>query len=200
MHPQKFQPSLSILILVGILSASLHFVTAAQNTKPSDTRTYQAPDLGYTFDYLLDHYSVRPGFIPSGAEILFPGVITIDPNDSLIYRDGKGLVFKVSIAAVFAPDGASLDKSLFGTGPLIQYESDLLESKVIQDIKFGSVAALRVDDVPVGPTGSITDIIALHEGLLYELLIEPVGEERGGVFGRNLINNILKTFQFADNA
>lgn len=196
MRLRKYQLSQVILVVLSLLITSLHF-TAAQNTQPTDARTYQAPDLGYTFDYPLDHYSVRQSLLPASGEVLFPGVIIIDPNDSLIYRDGKGLVFKVSIAAVIAPEGAALDQSLFGTGPLIQYEPDLLESMTVQEIMFGDVAALRVDEVPAGPTGSITDIIALHEGLLYELLIEPVGEERGGVFGRNLVNNILKAFRFA---
>lgn len=43
----------------------------------------------------------------------------------------------------------------------------------------------------------MTDMMVLHEGLLFEIIIEPIGDSGGGVFGRNLIENILESIEFS---
>jgi hypothetical protein len=189
-----------IVLVLALLGGLLVAVNAQDDMKPK-LRTYQPPDSDYRFTYPLEFYSVRLGCTcatPNGGkDIMFPGVITIDPNDSLIYGDKAGKAFKISIATVAAPGGAVLNAALLGKGPLMQYEPALLKDRKVQAVKFGDIAALRVDDVPTGPTGSLTDIVLLREGLLYQILVESVGDGTGDTAtNRKLAEDVLTTFQF----
>jgi hypothetical protein len=189
-----------IVLVLALLGGLLVAVNAQDDMKPK-LRAYQPPDSDYRFNYPLESYSVRLGCTCAapngGTDIVFPGVITIDPNDSLVYADKAGRAFRISIATVAAPEGAKLSPVLLGKGPLMQYETDLLKDKTVQSIKLGGVDALRVDNVPTGPAGSLTDILLLHEGLLYQILVEPVGDGTGDdTPGRKLAEDVLKSFQF----
>src|SRR6188474_357824 len=97
--------SILVLILVAITGT-----VSAQEAIATDEagvlwRTHHAPDLAY-FDYPLETYSVRSG-VPAGfsnANILFPGVVTIDPNDWLLYTEGHGIVYRISMVSVINED------------------------------------------------------------------------------------------------
>jgi hypothetical protein len=166
-------------------------------------RQFQPPDLSYSFDYELNHYSVREGCSCSargGEDIVFPGVILVEPNDSLVYRDAQGTVYEMSIAAVGAPEGRFLDAKLFGTGPLTRYTMDDYDPDDAYEIDLGGVRALRLDNVPLGANG-ISDIIAFKTGLLYEILIVPVNGEpsESRDAGRLMLEDMLASFEFANS-
>jgi hypothetical protein len=195
------------LIGIVVIIAGLVAVAAQETATPTpapgavmDTRTYLPPDSDYQFTYPLDSYSVRAGCTcetpNQGQDILFPGVTEITPNDSLIYRDGQGVVFRIRIAVV-APEAVTLDSTLFGTGPLVQYEAGVVDASTVQEIEIGGVPALRLDDLPVGAAGLAADIMLVHNNLLYEITVEPVNPfDEGGVKGRNLVDEILASFEF----
>jgi hypothetical protein len=191
----------AVAFAFGAFLSQVRAQEATADLRNLTTREYQAPDLGYRFDYELNHYSVRQGCacaLPGGSDILFPGVITVEPNDSLVYRDAQGTIYEMSIAAVGAPEGRFLDAKLFGTGPLTRYTMDVFDPDDAYEIDLGGVRALRLDDVPIGPNG-ISDIIAFKTGLLYEILIVPVNGEPSESMdaGRLMLEDMLASFEFA---
>ncbi len=55
----------------------------------------------------------------------------------------------------------------------MQYDPQLLAGRDIQEVTLDGVKALRVDGLEVGPTGVTAQIVTIHNGLIYELLVEP---------------------------
>jgi len=55
----------------------------------------------------------------------------------------------------------------------IAYDPKSLTGLPIQQIKLDSVSALRIDDLPVGPAGITTQIVAIRNNRIYEVLVEP---------------------------
>ena len=179
--------------------------TAGENT--GAWQRYQA-DSGYHIDYPLAFYSLRAG--QSGPNVLFPGVRVVEPNDAFTYQDRNQAVYKLSIAVTANEQGLSLDEpaALLANSALIAYDPALLADYTIQPIELGGVPALRVDDLPVGPAGITTQIVALHGDLLYELLVEPhvltTNQAEPFVAGaasaanRTLIEQVIGTFGFTE--
>lgn len=168
---------------------------------------YQA-DSGYHIDYPLAFYSLRAG--QSGPNVLFPGVRVVEPNDAFTYRERNQTVYKLSIAVTANEQGLSLDEpaALLANSALIAYDPALLADYTMQPIELGGVPALRVDDLPVGPAGITTQIVALHGDLIYELLVEPhvltTNQAEPFVAGaasaanRTLIEQMIGTFGFTE--
>lgn len=168
---------------------------------------YQA-DSGYHIDYPLAFYSLRAG--QSGPNVLFPGVRVVEPNDAFTYRERNQTVYKLSIAVTANEQGLSLDEpaALLANSALIAYDPALLADYTMQPIELGGVPALRVDDLPVGPAGITTQIVALHGDLIYELLVEPhvltTNQAEPFVAGaasaanRTLIEQVIGTFGFTE--
>jgi hypothetical protein len=187
-----------VLILTGLMQVFAQEATLAPD---AESRTYQPPDSDYRFTYPLDSYSVRAGCTcqtpDQGQNILFPGVVEIAPNDSLVYRGGQGTVYKISIAATSPAEAPTLDATLFGTGPLVQYDPSIVKLDQVQEIQFGDTPGLRVDDLPVGQNGLTADILVVYNNILYEIVVEPVNvTEGGGVKGKNLLDDILNSIKF----
>lgn len=179
--------------------------TASENT--GAWQRYQA-DSGYHIDYPLALYSLRAG--QSGPTVLFPGVRVVEPNDAFTYQDRNQAVYKLSIAVTANEQELSLDQpeALLANRALIAYDPALLADYTIQPIELGGVPALRVDDLPVGPAGITTQIVALHGDLIYELLVEPhvltTNQAEPYVAGtasaanRTLIEQVIGTFGFTE--
>src|SRR5690349_18835948 len=94
-------------IIIAAVAVGLAIQSARAQDEP--TRTYNAPDLA-SFDYPLDTYSVRQGQYPcvgtgEVSPITYPGVISIEPNDSFIYTEDQGTVYKITIASQLNIDG-----------------------------------------------------------------------------------------------
>lgn len=68
--------------------------------------------------------------------------------------------------------------------------------------------ALRVDDLPVGPAGVTTQIVAVYQGRIYELMVEPHSittnqalpfvEDEASMDNQALIEEVLATFHFVE--
>lgn len=177
-------------------------------TMPAGTSAWQRyqADSGYSIAYPLATYSLRAG--QPSPNVLFPGVRVVEPNDVFTYRDRNQAVYKLSVAVTTNEQGSSLDQpaALFANSALIAYDPALLADHAIQPIALDGVPALRVDDLPVGPAGIATQIVALHGDFIYELLVEPhvltTNQAEPYIAGvdhdanRNLIERIIATFRF----
>jgi hypothetical protein len=167
------------LIATVMMVPLLVLFTQVSAQEEAPTRVYTAPDMG-SFTYSLDTYSVRNSLtdLPEDQEmrVVFPGVVTIDPNDSLIYSDEPGNVYRIRIASVVTETAyteADLP-DLLGTLPLVQYEPAIVSDKQIIELEVGGMPAIRVNDVPVGQFGLEAHIIVLNEAQVFEIIVEPV--------------------------
>lgn len=180
---------------------------AATPAETSAWQSYQA-DSGYAIQYPLALYSLRAG--QSGPNVLFPGVRVVEPNDAFTYRDREQTVYKLSIAVSTNDQGLSLDQpeSLLANSAIIAYDPALLADHPIQQIELDGVPALRVDDLPVGPAGITTQIVALYHEFIYELMVEPHVvttnqaepwvESAPSEANDALIEQIINTFHFTE--
>jgi len=170
-------------------------------------KTFKA-DSGYEISYPLELYSIRNGL--SSADVLFPGTKVLEPNDSFYYHEPRAVTYKVSIAVRVNTENLSLDepKSLLARSAITAYDPEVLTGLSIQQITLDGVRALRVDDLPVGPAGITTQMVAVHNDLIYEVLVEPqqlTGNQAepfqtGEVMASNRewIDRIIATFKFSD--
>ncbi len=169
-------------------------------------KTFKA-DSGYEISYPLELYSLRNGL--SSSDVLFPGTKVLEPNDSFYYNEPRAVTYKVSIAVRVNTENLSLaePKPLLAHSAIIAYDPEVLTGLSIQQITLDGVRALRVDDLPVGPAGITTQIVAVHNDLIYEVLVEPqqlTGNQaepfqRGEVVASNRewIDRIIATFKFS---
>lgn len=150
-----------------------------------DTRTFEPLDgaLAYRFDYPVDTHSVRTSnlFEPAEATIPFGGLISVEPNDSHLYANDAQPTYLTRMRvlagynAELVADDADLTQYL-GTSPLLQYNP---ADATIETITLGGQPAVRASNIPVVPGEGATEIIAVYEGLLYEIVIEPAPLQLG---------------------
>ena len=162
-----------ILVLLGML-----IVTAVAQAQ--DTRTFEPLDrsYGYHFDYPLQTHSVRTSNVerPATVDVAFGALIAVEPNDSYLYADGAQPTYltRMRVLAGFntdlVPDNVDLTQYL-GTSPLLAYDKT---GATIESITLGGQPAVRATGIPVTPGEGSTDIITVFDGLLYEIVIEPV--------------------------
>lgn len=161
-----------LLLLLILLLA----VTGAAGAQAGDLRVFEPLDrsLNYRFSYPMTSHSVRTSnlFEPSAENVplVFGGLIAVEPNDSYIYV-GPSLpeerATRMRVLA-FPVESAPADlASLAGTLPL--WHSDSLGSGV-QPTLLGGQPAVRIDDAD----RQATEIIAYYDGVVYEIVIEPV--------------------------
>jgi hypothetical protein len=149
-------------------------------------------------------------------EVVFPGVINVEPNDSFIFdteNPTQGIIYQMRMAATPNNNGYTADdlESLLGTLPLLQYDPSMLEGLEIQQIEINGAPAVRVDDLLIGAAGgAVTESIALPpEGNpIVEFVIEPVtivGMSTDIALGNGdpdanlgIMENILASFQFSN--
>lgn len=170
-------------------------------------KTFKA-DSGYEISYPLELYSIRNS--PSSPDVLFPGTKVIEPNDSFYYQEPRAVTYKLSIAVRVNSRDLSLadPKSLLAQSAIMAYDPEVLTGLSIQQITLDGVRALRIDDLPVGPAGITTQIVAVRNDLIYEVLVEPqqlTGNQAepfqtGEVVASNRewIDRIIATFKFSD--
>jgi hypothetical protein len=173
---------------------------------PAGWHTYGA-DSGYELRYPVALYSLRPA-LQSGADVLFPGTRVVEPNDAFVYREPGQSTYKLSNAVRANDAGLPLDQALLANSAIIAYAPTLLDGQMIQNIELSGAPALRVDNLPVGPNGVTTQIVALHNNRIYELMVEPhslttnVAEPHvdkvGSAANQALIEQMLATFRFVD--
>ena len=166
-------------------------------------------DSGYEISYPLEWYSIRDG-LTSSHEVYFQGVKVLVPNDWFYYQEPRAVTYKISIAVRENVDDLSLDEaqSLLSGGAIIAYDPQLLAGQSIQNITLDGVSALRVDDLPAGPAGISTQIVAIRNHRIYEVLVEPhklTGNQAepfqtGAVVAssREWVDQMIATFGFAD--
>lgn len=195
----KHKIVLTLMLSIVIVS----FVAAQSNTvemteeaqqETQRIRTYEVEP--FHFDYLLDFYSLHLDCgEPVGDAILAGvGLIEIIPNDGVIYDSNVPPLPYITISATQIEANSELDETLLGLGPIIQYVNDAIRPETFQQIDLNGVPAFRVDDLPIGQAGVSTHIVAIHEGLRYDIIVEP----RSGTSALydEHVEQFLESFQF----
>jgi hypothetical protein len=139
------------------------------------------PDFG-SVTYPMDTYSLRPASdfsIPQerSVEVLFPGFMSITPNDSFLaeQRGAGKMVYSVHFAAVAAPEGTTADDlvGLLGQTPLVSYEASALASITPAVFTHNGLPAVRVNNVMSGSLEIVSHILILNGANLIEVFITP---------------------------
>jgi hypothetical protein len=175
-------------------------------------KTYRA-DSGFEIHYPLDTYSVHDVARPSLAaeKMVYPGAKIVEPNDAFVYENGSNQTYRFTLAVIPNDQNWSLDaqrEQLFTDNPIVQYSPNALAKHVIQAVTLDGVKALRVDDVTEGPLQLLTQIVAIHNGMLYYLLIEPhelppnlavaYAPKIANAANKALVDEVLASFKFTD--
>jgi hypothetical protein len=108
--------------------------------------------------------------------MIYPGAKIVEPNDAFAYQNGAGQTYRLTLAVIANDQDLSLDaqrEQLLAENPIAPFSSDSLAKHVVQDVTLDGIKALRVDGVAEGPLHLTTLIVAIHNGALYYLLIEP---------------------------
>ncbi|MBI5666702.1 MAG: hypothetical protein HZC41_01730 [Chloroflexi bacterium] len=196
--------------LIALMSAAS--MAGAQEDTAASLRRVSVPDLG-SFEYPLALYSVRAGMLPPAASetLLFPGAVSVEPNDSFVYQDDQGVVYRLTLAA-FVDESVTADTdpaSRLGQSPLLPYEASALDSLDVATVTIGGLPAARVNDLPAGvvnQAGVAAHIVAVAPGRVLELVVEPVmlfgapnhNEPMAGDtdMNRSLYEDILASLEF----
>lgn len=151
----------------------------------------------FSFQYPIELYSVQTG--PANSQALAPGVVEVVPNDSTNLTPDAS-TYKISVAVHENTNGLTMDNQaelLASGGILLQYDPALLDSShPIQDYTIDGIPALRVDNLPAGQAGTVTQIIAIHNDKIYEWVIEPAQVD-GGTSNLPVVEQILNSFELA---
>ena len=168
----------AMLVLGLILLTSL--VAQAQ-----DTHTFHPLDrgFGYQFDYPLQTHSVRTSNVldPATVDVNFGALIAVEPNDSYLYADGAQPTYltRMRVLAGFNTEPVAENADLtqyLGTSPLVEYNK---ADAMIEEITLGGQPAVRASGIPVVPGEGLSEIIAVFDGMLYEIVIEPAPLQLG---------------------
>jgi len=186
--------------------------SAPATPQPPEWETYRA-DSGFEIRYPLGTYSVHDGARPSLAaeKMIYPGAKIVEPNDAFVYQNGSDQTYRLTLAVIPNDQNWSLDaqrEQLFTDNPIVQYSPNALAKHVIQEVTLDGVKALRVDGVTEGPLQLLTQIVAIHNGALYYLLIEPhelppnqavaYAPKIANAANKALVDEMLASFKFTD--
>jgi hypothetical protein len=171
-----------LLILLLLLSLAVGIAAQAQER---ELRAFQPLDrgFGYSFDYPVQTHSVRTSNVmePAVTTISFGALVAVEPNDSYLYADGAQPTYltRMRVLAGFNAEPVADDADLtqyLGTSPLLEYDPS---GATVEQITLGGQPAVRASGIPVFPGEGATDIIAVFDGLLYQIVIEPAPLQLG---------------------
>jgi hypothetical protein len=197
---------LSLPILMLILSGCV--IPLMSRVEPGEPpwQRFRA-DSGYEIEYPIQRYSLRSGITNSPAAV-YPGVKVIEPNDLFYYQEPRAVTYRLSIAVTANEGGWTLEdaEELLADSQIYAYDPAQLADRTIEQTTLAGEPALQVEDLPVGPQGITQQIVALHNGFIYELLVEP-HEITGNLAvpyiepapsseNRALMNEIIASFRF----
>jgi hypothetical protein len=160
------------LVLILLLSAAV-----SVHAQDEAIRVFEPMDrsLNYRFAYPMATHSVRTTnlFEPQSDTypLVFGGLIAVEPNDSYIYNGPKLDSDHATQMRVLATPVEAAPESLgdlSGTLPLWPYDPGMVVTK--QDITLGGQPAVRID----ADDQQTTEIISYYDGVLYEIVIDPV--------------------------
>jgi hypothetical protein len=140
-------------------------------------KTYQA-DSGFEIRYPLETYSIRNVARPSLAagKILHPGAMVVEPNDLFVYQNSSDKTYRITIAVTADDQDGSLEaqrEQLLAHNPIAPYSPDALTNRPVRAMTVDGMKALRVDEVQEGPLHITAQIVAIHNGSIFHLLVEP---------------------------
>ena len=165
---RKFALLLALLLLTAVVTV---------HAQDQALRVFEPMDrsLNYRFAYPMATHSVRTSnlFQPQNNPypLVFGGLIAVEPNDLYIYNGPKLDTDHATQMRVLATPVASAPASLADlSGTLPLWPHDPLMSVTKQDITLGGQYAVRIET----EDRWTTEIISYYDGVLYEIVIEPV--------------------------
>jgi hypothetical protein len=170
---------------LSVMLVLLTALVACATAQEQDTRTFEPLDrgFGYRFEYPIQTHSVRTSNVldPATADSPFGGLIAVEPNDSYLYANGAQPTYltRMRVLAGFNAELVADDVDLsqhLGRSPLLEYDRI---GVTVEPITLGGQPAVRATGIPVFPGEGATEIIAVFEGLLYEIVIEPAPLQLG---------------------
>lgn len=191
-----------LLFVIAVVSTVLTSAVLAQ-----DSRSFEPLDrgFGYRFDYPVRTHSVRTSNLMQPAELAVPfgALIAVEPNDSYLYAGGAQPTYftRMRVLAGFNAEQVADDidlASYLGTSPLLQYDP---ANVTVELMTLGGQPAVRATGIPTAPGAGTTEIITVFEGLVYEIIIEPVPLQLGFDAGAEVVldpvySDILNTWAF----
>lgn len=189
------------LLLILLLTTALAISVHAQDDA---IRVFEPMDrsLNYRFAYPMATHSVRTTnlFEPHSDTypLVFGGLIAVEPNDSYIYNGPKLDTDHATQMRVLATPVESAPASLgdlSGTLPLWPHDPSIPVTK--QEITLGGQPAVRI----ATEDHLTTEIISYYDGVLYEIVIDPVILYMGftlpeGTTYDPVYDDILKSWEF----
>jgi hypothetical protein len=149
----------------------------------------------FSIKYPSDLYSFKTERLQSGETY-----VVLEPTNAFNYRTPQAVTYSLSIAAVnktdLAPSLKSNPRSMFGTGPLLMYQSEELGSTAVKDTTLGGLKAYRVDGCCGGAVGVEADIQTIRDGVLYQIVVFPQQLNGDPDVNKKVYEDILATFQF----
>jgi hypothetical protein len=144
-------------------------------------KSYTDSNSKYLFKY-PNNYKIQQIQAIVGSN--FPKVV------SKIVLGGNQYILTITVAE--NTPKYTLDEAL-GNGPNTNYLKDLLNEKEIQKVKIDNSDALSVENLPVGQSGSLRDVIVIRNEYIYQFNLEPDNEQSSKEF-----DQILSTIKFLD--
>jgi hypothetical protein len=151
--------------------------SAPATSHAQEWKAYRA-DSGFEIRYPLETYSVHNVARPSLAaeKMIYPGAKIVEPNDAFVYQNGSDQTYRLTVAVIANDQDWSLDaqrEQLLTDNPIAPFSPDSLAKHAIQGVTLDGIKALRVDGVTEGPLQITTQIVVIHRGSLFYLMIEP---------------------------
>ncbi len=147
----------------------------------------------YRISYPPDVYRMRD--LDASASL-----ITLVPTEDALKLSPDTTFYRVTLAAQSGNTqidvNAAYDPAnLFGKGPILTYGAEEIQDKSIQGISLDGSAAYRID--ALDGLGVTTDILALRDRILYEVVVEPYELDKANPNEYlPLVEQIISTFQF----
>ncbi len=178
----------------------------------SEWKTYRA-DSGFEIRYPLETYSVHNVARPSLAaeKMIYPGAKIVEPNDAYVYQNGSNQTYRLTLAVIVNDQNWSLDaqrEELLTQNPIVPINPDSLSNHTVREVTLDGAKALRVDGITEGPLHITTQIVAVHNGALFYLLVEPhelppnqaeaYQPKVESAANKALVEEMLSSFKFTD--
>lgn len=143
----------------------------------------------YQISYPADQFTI-------GATDPALSLVTLNPVDLATPVSGA-TTYRLTVAA--SPDSpwvVSKDdpRQLFGHGPILEYPTAEINGRTIQTITLDGQPAYRLDGL--ASNDLTTDIVAVHNGALYEITIRPIEVGDNPAPYRQAMEDLIATFHF----
>ncbi len=167
---------------------------------PEGWETYTDPVHGFSIQYPPNYYVAGSLPLPTHKTTPSYRVISIEPTELLENKEPIGATYAVIIAVDENTSKLTFSnpRTVFGKGPYLKYNSQLIGAKPVDKTSLGGVEAYRVNGC-CGTTVRVeADLLAIREGRIYEVTISPRKLEGDRDVNKQVVEDIIATFTFTE--